>query len=323
MADPILLSLGSINVDFQVRVDQPPDIGQTLLASDFVRLSGGKAANVAFLAKRLGLPARLLGRVGDDMLAEQALGPLRDAGVDLAGVSTAHGCATAVSMIAVLPDGKKSIVLANNSNDAWGDEDVRRVIAAIDEAPEGSVLVADYEVPPRVARQAVRAAAERGLLIVIDPSPASRVDHETLTYATAVTPNPVEAEGLTGIKVDGVEAAARAARRLIARGIRSVCVKFADGGCLVARDSEMSVVAPVPVPVVDTTGAGDAFAGALAVALIEGRPLIEAASFATAASHLAVTAFGSQPAYPSRHEIEKLWPALLANTKTLVWQAYA
>jgi ribokinase len=317
VAHPILLSLGSINADLQVRVDQSPDTGQTLIASDFVRLSGGKAANVAVLARRLGVPARLLGRVGDDAFREQAVGPLRQAGVDLAYVSTAPGCATALSMIAVLPDGKKSIILANSANDAWDEKDLRRVVGAIGEAPAGSVLVADYEVPPKVVQGAGRAAAMRGLHIVIDPSPASRVDRETLTYATAVTPNPAEAEGLTGIKVDGVEAAAAAAGQLIARGICSVCVKFADGGCLVARHGESFVVVPVSVPVVDTTGAGDAFAGALAVALMERRPLIEAACFATAASHLAVTAYGSQPAYPSRRQIEALQPSLVANVRRL------
>ncbi|MBO0737528.1 MAG: bifunctional hydroxymethylpyrimidine kinase/phosphomethylpyrimidine kinase [Alphaproteobacteria bacterium] len=317
MTNPVLLSLGSINADFQVRVGGSPALGETLIASDFVRLGGGKAANVAVLAQRVGVPARLLGQVGDDALGEQALGPLREAGVDLAYVSTACGCATAVSMVAVLPDGRKSIILANNANDVWDEEGIRRVVGAIDGAPECSVLVVDYEVPPAVARRAIEVAARRGLLIVIDPSLAGRADREMLTHATAVTPNPVEAEGLTGIKVDGIEAAARAAGRLVAFGIPSACVKLADGGCLVLHRGETSVVTPVPVPVVDTTGAGDAFAGALAVALMERRPFVDAACFATAASHLAVTAYGSQPAYPSRREIEDLQPSLLANIQRL------
>lgn len=117
------------------------------------RRQGGK---FAVLARRLGVPARLLRRVGDDAFREQALGPLREAGIDLAHVSTAPGCATALSMIAVLPNGHKSIILANNVSD---EEDVRRAVGVIGGAPEGSVLVADYEVPPRVVERAVRAAA--------------------------------------------------------------------------------------------------------------------------------------------------------------------
>ncbi len=146
------------------------------MATDFVRLSGGKAANRAFLARRLGHPAWLLARVGGDDLREQVLGPLRDAGVDPSGVSTADGIATAVSMIAVMPDGKKTIVLAANANDAWDDTQAAAVAARIAEAPPGSVLTTDCEVPQHVvaphAPWPPRAA--RGLAIVIDPSPAER-----------------------------------------------------------------------------------------------------------------------------------------------------
>jgi ribokinase len=317
IADPILLSLGSINADFQLRLDRPPDTGQTLIGRDFLRLSGGKAANVAFLARRLGVPARLLGRVGDDELSCQALTPLREAGVDVSGVTTAAGCPTAVSMVAVLPDGKKCIALANNANDAWGTDDLALIIAAIREAPAGSALVADYEVPPAVVEQAVITAAECGLPIVIDPSPADRVELAVLAHAAAVTPNPAEAEGLIGISAGGIDGAAAAAARLIEHGVGAACIKFADGGCVAGRRGETWVVEPVPVPVVDTTGAGDAFAGALAVALMERRPFVEAACFAAAASHLAVTGYGSQPAYPTRAQIEDLLPSLLRQARRI------
>jgi ribokinase len=318
IAGPTLLSLGSINADFQLRLDRPPDTGQTLIGRDFVRLSGGKAANVAFLTRRLGVPAQLFGRIGDDELSEQALRPLRQAGVDVSGVMSAAGCPTAVSMIAVLPDGKKCIALANNANDVWGAGDLQPVLAAIKETPEGSVLVIDYELPPAIVRKAVIAAAERRLPIVIDPSPADRVELAVLAHSAAVTPNPAEAEGLTGIKADGLDGAAAAARWLLEHDAGVACVKFADGGCVVAgRGGEAWVVEAVPVPVVDTTGAGDAFAGAFAVALMERRPLVGAACFAAAASHLAVTGYGSQPAYPTRAQIEDLLPALLAKTRRL------
>jgi len=131
---------------------------------------------VAFLARRLGVLAQLFGRVGDDELSEQALRRLRQARVDVSGVTSAAGCPTAVSMIAVLPDGKKCIALANKANDAWGADDLRPVLAAIRETPEGSVLVVDYELPPAIVRKAVIAAAERRLPIVIGPSPADRVE---------------------------------------------------------------------------------------------------------------------------------------------------
>ncbi|HJU20681.1 MAG TPA: PfkB family carbohydrate kinase [Stellaceae bacterium] len=317
MPQPVLYSLGSINADFQVRIDRPPDTGQTLVGADFVRLGGGKAANVALLAQRLGAQARLLGHVGEDALAEQALGTLREAGIDLAGVAAVSGADTAVSMIAVLPDGRKSIVLANNANDLWQEGDARHVAGLIAEAPAGSLLVADYEVPRFVVKAAVDAAAARGLPIVIDPSPAGRVDLGVLARAAAVTPNPTEAEGLTGIAVAGPEDAVAAADWLVARHVPAVCLKLAKGGCVVAEGRRKWTIAPVSVPVVDTTGAGDAFAGGLAVALMEGRPLIEAAAFAVAASHLAVTAYGSQPAYPARRHVQDLLPRIKAKISPL------
>jgi ribokinase len=314
MAKPVVFSLGSINADFEMRVASSPAPGAMLIATDFARFGGGKAANVAFLARRLGVAARLFGRVGDDALREQALAPLRRAGVDLAGVTTAPDAATAVSMIAVPPDGAKSIALANNANDAWTAEDVEPLAAALAAAPPGSALVADYEVPDFVVGRAVAAAQQRGLTIVIDPSPAMRVDLDRLAGSAVLTPNQIEAEGLTGIRIDDVGAAATAADRLCGRGVRALCLKFGAGGCLVAETGRKWVIRPVTVPVVDKTGAGDAFAGALAVALMEGRPLVEAAAFAAAASHLAVTEYGSQSAYPTRDRILDLLPALIANT---------
>lgn len=317
MPDPVLYSLGSINADFQVRVDRRPDAGRLLIGRDFARMSGGKAANVAFLARRLDVRTKLLGKVGGDELAEQALGPLREAGVDLSGVSAAPGHPTAVSMVAVLPDGSKSIVLAGNANDAWQETDAARVAETLEEAPPGSLLVADYEVSPFVVKRAVEAAAARGLPIVIDPSPAARVDRDVLSRAAAVTPNPDEAEGLTGIRVADPKDAGAAADRLTERGGPAVCLKLAGGGCILSEGGRKWAIMPVPVPVVDTTGAGDAFAGGLAVALMEGRSLIEAAAFAVAASHLAVTAYGSQPAYPSRRQIDELLPRIQANVSPL------
>jgi ribokinase len=315
---PSLLSLGSINADFQLRVPRAPDTGSTLPGSEFIRLGGGKAANRAVLARRLGLPARLLGRVGEDELREQALAPLRREGVDLAGVSVAPRQATGVAMIAVLPEGKKTILLAGNANDAWDEAALASAVAAIAAAAPGSLLATDAEVPPAVVSRVVQAARERGLPVVIDPSPPHRVEPRLLSGIAAVTPNPAEAEALTGIRVEAPGTAAEAGRRLRALGAGIACVKLGEGGCVVTDQAGSTHVPPVPVQaVVDTTGAGDAFAGALAVALTEGRPALEATLLAVAASSLAVTAYGSQPAYPSRDRTLALLPALAARAHRL------
>lgn len=310
MSAPVILSLGSVNADFQVRTQHPLEAGETLLASDFVRLGGGKAANVAFLAHRLGCPAILLARVGDDDLREQALAPLRRAGLCLDQVTVAPGIATAVSMIAVPPDGKKSIVLASNANDAWDEAAINTVLAAIGAAPAGSILAADLEITPDAAAQAIRAARARGLRVVLDPAPADRASKDILAQCYALSPDAREAGEITSTDAGTAEGAARAAAALARLGVKLVCVKLGDGGCVVAHEDRFTHIPPVDIEVVDSTGAGDAFTGALAVALLEGQAPLRAALFATAASHLAVTGYGSQESYPSRPAINAFIPRL-------------
>lgn len=317
MNRPVVLSLGSVNVDFQVRIDGTPEFGTTLLGRDFRRLGGGKAANVAFLARRLDVAAQLLARVGDDDLSEHALAPLREIGVDLARTSAVQGHSTGVALIAVPPDGQKTIILAGNANEAWTRDDASEVVLAIERAPRGSVLVVDYEIAGFVVEQAVEAASRRGLPVVLDPAPPDRVDWRLLPRIAVVVPDASETEHLTGIAIDDLAAGARAAGILLERGAQAACVKLKGGGCVLAQAEQTVHVAPVPVEVIDTTGAGDAFAGALAVALLEQRPMVEAACFAAAASLLAVAGYGSQPAYPTRADLEEVARQLEARTEIL------
>lgn len=313
----IILSLGSVNADFQVRVDQKPGSTTTMLAHDFKRLSGGKAANVAFLAHRLGHSALVMARVGQDDLAKQALGALQEAGIDLRYVRKVEGASTGVSMISVPADGKKHITLATNANDAWKDKDLEEVQQAIRQAPEGSVLVVDYEVPPFIADKAIETAHEKGFPIILDPSPVDRVNKELFSKINYLVPDASETEGLTGIRPDSVEKAVKAARKLVGQGIEVACVKLEEGGCVVVKGDTTFHVPPLSMEVVDTTGAGDAFAGALAVGVLEQRSLQETACLATAASLSSVTAYGSQPSYPSQDDIRKLFDQVCANTRNI------
>ena len=303
---PRILSLGSINADFEVRVDAPLGEAETAAARDLRRLGGGKAANVAVVARLLGCDVCLLGRVGDDDLAVQALRPLQEVGIDLGAVRRAAGERTAFAFIAVPPSGDKRIVLAGEANLGFDDADIEAVCKVIGTADPASVLVVDYEISPRAASQAVRAAHQRGLRVVIDPSFPARVDHAALRLAYALTPNESEARALTGVKGRGADAAAAAARALAELGPPVVCIKLDGGGCLLRHRGRSWRVGSHPAGrVVDSTGAGDAFTGALAVALFEGQNVPQAAAFAVAASDLAVSAYGSQPAYPSRERLQQ------------------
>ncbi|MFD2515217.1 ribokinase [Pontibacter locisalis] len=304
MTQGIIISLGSINADFQVRVDKDPYQTTTMIGHDLQRLGGGKGANVAYQAHLLGASATLIGRVGNDDLKEQALKPLREMDIDLTYVRAVDGASTAVSMIAVPPNGKKKIILAPNANDVWVEEDKDEVRKAILQAPEGSVLVADYEVAPAIVEVAINAAQEKNFTVILDPSPTDRVDKRLFEKINYLIPDASETEGLTGTAPASLEKAVSAAHKLLDQGVKNVLVKLEGGGCIAANKEITFHIPAIPVEVVDTTGAGDAFAGALAVAVMEKRPLKEAACFASAASLVAVTGFGSQPAYASRERVE-------------------
>jgi ribokinase len=292
-----VVSLGSINADFLVRVPQPPDGPGAVPGDALLRTSGGKAGNVAVLAARVGVPARLLGCVGDDDLAEQALRGPEAARVNLRGVRRRRGL-TGYSSILVPPSGAKTIVLVPNVNDAWA-EDAERVAAEVDAAPDRSVVVADLEVPVALVLAALQVARERGLPTVLDPAPPDRVTDELLALTDHLTPDHTEAQQLTGEDATEPAGAARAAAQLRKRGARAVHVKLPGGGCVTATADDVTLVeAPSDVTVVDATGAGDAFAGGLAVALVQGRPAVEAARSAVAASTCAVGIYGSQESYP-------------------------
>jgi ribokinase len=302
---PIVLSAGSVNVDFQVRTDRWPGPGETLPAREFLMTGGGKAANVAYLVRRLGGDAHLLAHVGDDDLAPHALRSLEQAGVDVSGVRHVAGQTTGVALIDVGSDGDKAILMAGNANDSWTSADEESLAAAIDSAPRGSVLAVDLEMPERVVRRAMDAARRAGCTIVLDPSPADRLTDDLCGMADFLTPNAGEAWALTDVLVRSREDGFRAGERLLERGARTVLVKLGGGGCALVSRHKCLAMRPTPRAAVDTTGAGDAFTGALAVGLIEARPVESAVKMAVAASAFSVTRFGAQPSYPSRQDLDR------------------
>jgi ribokinase len=300
----VILSLGSINADFVVRVDAAPTGPGTRAGHDLLRTSGGKAANVAVVNARLGTPAQLIGCVGDDDLAAQALRGPRAELVDLTEVRTRPG-PTAYTSILVPPDGAKAIVLCGNANQAWGD-DVDGVRAAVAAAPPGAVLVVDLEIPVVLVEAALRTGRDHDLLTVLDPAPADRLDRRWLPLVDHLTPDHAEAEQLTGTAAGEPAGGRRAAEALRDAGAAHAYVKLADGGCVLAGPDGTHLVRAPALEALDATGAGDAFAGALAWALHRGAPPPEAARVAVAASTCAVRAYGSQEAYPDRDELEAM-----------------
>jgi ribokinase len=298
-----LLSLGSIDADFQVRLDDLAGFGNAgTPGRDLVRLSGGKGGNVAVLARRLGCAARLLGRVGEDDLAVQALATPRAEGVDLSGVVRVTGCQTGLALLGVGPDGDKRSVSAGEANEGFRPDDIDAMAEAVRGAPAGSVLVADYEITPAACSAAIAAARQRSFPIVVDPSFPSRVEARDLPSVSVLTPNEREARALA--KCDEHEPLDAVARRLGQLGARSVCIKTSSGGCLLLHERELWRHDAQPVTVVDTSGAGDAFTGTIGVALLRGMSLPDAVTMAVAMTELVVGVYGAQRSYPSRAQLE-------------------
>ncbi len=300
------LSLGSINADFQFEVSADLSKGGTLPVKSFVRRSGGKGANRALFAQGAGYPALLIGRVGKDHFAQQALDPLRDAEIDISNVSASANATTAISMIAVPENGEKTILLAANANRDWDEASLARLQEIIANADNEAVLTLDFEISPDAVRVALDAAARRQMRVIADGSFGEDVRPEYLPKLYAIAPNVQEAQAITGMDITSDAQSEAAARKLVEGGVDVVCIKLGDGGCMLATGETTEKIPTVEADVVDKTGAGDAFTAALALALLQGESPRDAAIYGVAASTLAVTKKGSQEAYPTRAELDDM-----------------
>jgi ribokinase len=304
MSKGLIISLGSINKDIQVRANRWPEPGETLLVKDLLTTGGGKAANRAYFIAKLGAPSVLLGRVGDDSEAGEALRSLEEAGVNLEHVKRLPGQRTGLAMVVVRPDGDKTILLAANANENWESEGSERAEQVLLEAPEGSVLVLDLEAPAAVVKRALEAAKERGFTVIMDPSPTGNLLDKYWTLTDFIAPNLSEAESLVGFEIKNKEDGFRACEAMLKKGVRHAIVKMGSKGYLMMTNEHREHFPAPDVQMVDTTGAGDAFAGAFAFAIWEGQEAKNAFHFAAVASSLAVEAYGSQPAYPDKKTIK-------------------
>jgi ribokinase len=300
-----VLSAGTVNADFVLRVGVPVESGASLIAERLLRTSGGRAGNVAVMARRRGSPALLFGCVGSDGLAEQALAGPRAAGVELGAVRRTKGD-TGLATILVDARAAKTMILAPGANDEFSLTDGENLAAAVSAAAERSVLVMDSEVSPAALVPALDAARGARRVVVLDPSRPKSVTDQLLKLVDHVTPNADEASQLTGMTVDSPADASCAARRLRERGPRHVHVRLRDGGCLSLWPEGEALLYPPRVDAVDTTGAGDAFAGTLASAIAAGRTPVDATRFAVAAAACAVTGFGAQESYPGSDVLDAM-----------------
>lgn len=295
-----ILVFGSINMDLVARVPRLPVPGETLTGSTFVTVPGGKGANQAVACARLGAQTLMVGRVGEDVFGKSLRQHLHSEGVIVDGVQLAPGIPSGVAVIAVSDSGENEIIVIPGANGQVGPTDLETLRASIDSA---KIMLLQLEVPMESVLAAARLGHEQGLTVILDPAPAQSLPAELFSLVDILTPNTTEASELVGFPVNTVENAEKAAQKLCQRGVPAVVIKMGSEGALSMMGQSSQYWEPFKVKVVDTVAAGDAFNGALAVALSESLPFAEAARWGMAAGALAVTKPGAQEAMPYREEL--------------------
>lgn len=295
--------VGSLNMDLVARAPRMPRPGETIIGGEFRTVPGGKGANQAVAAARLGAQVSMVGRVGRDAFAGSLLDNLSAEGVDHAFVAQDPEAATGVALIVVDDAGENSIVVASGANGHLSTVDVDAAEPSIAEA---DVLLLQLESPLDAVTRAAEVAHARGVTVILNPAPARPLLDELLALVDVLVPNESEAALLTDVSVDdrdAVEERVRALRRL---GVDTVILTLGERGALLARGDEIECFPAFEVTPVDTTAAGDAFVGGFAVALAEGKAPSEAVRWGNAAGALTATKMGAQPSLPGRRAVERL-----------------
>lgn len=302
---PKVVVIGSVNMDLVVRAPHVPHPGETVLGHSFATIPGGKGANQAVAAAKLGADCHFIARVGDDAFGQRLLAAMKTVGVNCDHVGITEGVATGVALIVVDELGENAITVASGANAKLSIEDID---AARDLIASAKVCLLQLEIPLETAGYAIRLAKSLGVEVIVDcaPAPAPGQVPQTLFDADILTPNETEAMILTGEPTAGKREARFVATALVERGAKHVVLKLGEKGSLCFDGNHFEHVPAFRIKPVDTTAAGDAFSAALALCRAKGQPLAEAVRYANAAGAAACLKFGAQPAMPTPDEVRSL-----------------
>ena len=280
-----------------------PRPGETVVGNSFLTYAGGKGANQAVAVSRMGARSAMVGRVGGDIFGPQLLDGLTTAGVDITGVGINPNERSGIAVIGIDETAQNFITQILGANDTCGPSEAAAVKHRL---PSAAALLLQLEVSIDLSLEVAREATTLGVMVMLDPGPVRPVPKELLNLCDVITPNETEAQALVNFPVTGPKSAAEAALVLLDMGIGTVVVKLGAQGAYFANSSIGGLLLPFDVAAMDSVAAGDAFNGALAVSLTEGKDLREAVTIACAAGALSVTKTGAQDSMPERELVEKL-----------------
>lgn len=292
-----LLVVGSLNMDLVISVARHPQIGETILGGKFATIPGGKGANQAVAAARMGAAVTMIGRVGQDGFGDELRASAVNDGISIQHVVVDEHEATGIALITVDAGGRNTIVVASGANLALTPRDLHTAKSAFDNA---DVLVTQLESPLETVSEALALAAEHKLRVVLNPAPAQLLSSELLSKVDYFIPNEREA-----MQVVGAETLESAIDLLLGMGVRNLIITLGEKGVLVITAEGRQKIPAYPVQAIDTVAAGDAFVGAFATGLAEGLSTEQAARLGNAAAAISVTRIGAQPSLPSREEVDQ------------------
>ena len=293
--------VGSYNTDMTIKSKKLPGPGETVIGGHFSTGGGGKGANQAIAAARIGAEVTFVARVGNDLLGSEGIKRLNEEHINTKYIYRDNELPTGVAFIVVDDKGENSIVVASGANANLSPTDIE---SASDEISSADILLIQLESPIESVYASIKSAHDNGVTVILNPAPAQELDNHILKYVDIITPNIVEAEMLTGIKVTDVNSLQSIVNRFFDYGINDVIITLGSKGYFAGAHDAMKIIPALNVAPIDTTGAGDVFSGSLAAFLSEGMTIEKAARMANAAASVSVTRLGAQDGAPKRVEIE-------------------
>lgn len=303
MITPIYV-IGSSNTDMVVKASKLPSPGETVLGGTFLMNPGGKGANQAVAASRLGGKVTFVSCVGNDVFGKKALEQFRDEKISTSYIAANTQYPSGIALINVDESGENTIVVAPGANTQVS---IPLIEAALQSLPAGAIVLVQLEIPLESVEFVVEQAPLKNARTILNPAPATKLKDDLLKNLYLITPNESEAELLTGIRIQDEDDASIAAGVLHEKGVPNVVITLGAKGALLSESGKSTLIkAPSIDRVTDTTAAGDCFNGAIAVALAEGKDLLAAVTFACHAASISVTRMGAQSSLPNRKEVDNL-----------------